>query len=366
MNRRINEALTKRHRSRLAVLAAAVTATALGLAGCSAGSSAASLPSSMSALVKQATTEGVVNWSAPKPKTQMQGAIDLFQKKYPGITVKYTETKAPDQVSQLRVQEAARKVAVDVAAAGELTVPPSLNFASQVNWSDYGVDAADSLFGSKMIYIWASPKVWAYNTTELSADKVPHTWNELLTTGTQGSKIAVESRGSFLTAWDVDKSMGADAGLAFAKKLAALKPHYAPNTTASEQLIESGQAAIGTSLMNLALAGKDKGVPIAIAPVTPTSTNETYIYVPKGAPHPAAAVLLSSFLSSQAAQTVLAKDYNSRIPRSTDCSAIGENVVLKTLCSAGVTWVSTGDLSNYNSLAKYFPETEKALGTFTG
>lgn len=365
MNRRINGALAKSGRRRLA-LAAGIVATALALAGCSASGTADTLPTSMSALVKQAKSEGEVAWSAPKPQAQMQAAIDLFEKKYPGITVKYTNTKAPDLVSQLKVQEAAHKVAVDVAAAGELTVPPSLGFAQSVKWTDYGVDKSDAVFDSKMIYIWASPKVWAYNTTDLDPSEAPSTWDGLLSTDLAGSKISVEQRGSFMTAWEVDPSMGQKKGLTFAKKLAALKPHYTPNTTESEQLIESGQAAMGTSLMNLVLAGKDSGAPVAIAPVTPTSTNETFIYVPNGAPHPAAAVLLSSFLSSSDAQAALAKDYNSRIPRNTDCSDPGENAVLQTLCSEGIKWYSTPNLDAYNSLAKYFPKTQKALGTYVG
>jgi iron(III) transport system substrate-binding protein len=93
----------------------------------------------MADLVKQAESEGEVAWSAPKPLEQMQPAIDLFEKKYPGIKVKYTNTKAPDQVSQLKMEQAARKVSVDVAAAGELTVPPSLELADTVDWATYGI-----------------------------------------------------------------------------------------------------------------------------------------------------------------------------------------------------------------------------------
>jgi iron(III) transport system substrate-binding protein len=97
-----------------------------------------------------------------------------------------------------------------------------------------------------------------------------------------------------------------------------------------------------------------------------TSTNETFIYVPKGAPNPAAAVLLSSFLSSEEAQDALAQHYNSRIPRNTDCSDPKQNKVVETLCSEGIKWSSTGTLGAYNSLTDYFPEIQKALGTYTG
>lgn len=313
-----------------------------------------------------ATEEGEVAWSAPKPKAQMQGAIDLFERQYPGIKVKYTNTKAPDQVSQLKVQQAANKVAIDVSAAGELTVPPSLNMAETVNWSDYGVDPGDASFDNRMIYLWASPKVWTYNTSKLAPADAPKSWDDLLKTEVPGDKLAVEGRGSFMTAWNVNQALGQSPAFDWAKRLATLQPHYTTNTSESEQLVESGQATIGTSLMNLALEGKDSGAPVEIAPVTPTSTNETFIYVPKGAPHPAAAVLFSSFLSSPEAQGKLAEHYNSRIPRNTDCSTPDMNETLKTLCDNDMEWSSTSDLDAYHSLTKFFPEVQKALGTYAG
>lgn len=366
MKRRIRRSRCGSARARSAFAAIAAIAI-IGLQGCATPPTPASdLPTSKSELVKMATEEGEVAWSAPKPKAQMQGAIDLFEKEYPGIKVKFTNAKAPDQVSQIKVQQAAKKVAIDVAAAGELTVPPSLEMAEAVQWSDYDVDASDASFDNKMIYIWASPKVWAYNTSQLAPEDVPSSWDELLETDVPGNKMAVEGRASFMTVWNVNKTMGQSAALTWAGRLATLQPHYTTNTTEAEQLVESGQAAIGTSLMNLALEGKDSGAQLDIAPVTPTSTNETFIYVPQGAPHPAAAVLFSSFLSSQEAQDQLAKHYNSRIPRNTDCSTPDMNKALRTLCDNDMEWSSTSDLDKYHSLTKFFPEAQKALGTYAG
>lgn len=366
MKRRIRRSRCGSARARSALAATAAIAI-IGLQGCAAPPTPASdLPTSKSELVKMATEEGEVAWSAPKPKAQMQGAIDLFEEEYPGIKVKFTNAKAPDQVSQIKVQQAAKKVAIDVAAAGELTVPPSLKMAEGVKWTDYGVDASDASFDDKMIYIWASPKVWAYNTSQLASENAPSSWEEILNTGLPGNKIAVEGRASFMTVWNVNESMGQADALDWAGRFAGLKPHYTTNTTESEQLVESGQAAMGTSLMNLALEGKDSGAPVGIAPVTPTSTNETFIYVPKGAPHPAAAVLFSSFLSSQEAQDQLAEHYNSRIPRNTDCSTPDMNEALQTLCDNDMEWSSTSNIDAYHSLTKFFPEAQKALGTYAG
>jgi iron(III) transport system substrate-binding protein len=349
---------------RLMAVLAAVTVTASACGGT--GDAAAKLPGSMPDLVKQAESEGQVAWSAPKPLEQMQPAIDLFEKKYPGIKVKYTNTKAPDQVSQLKMEQAARKVSVDVAAAGELTVPPSLELADTVDWATYGINKDHIFFEDKAVYIWAAPKVWAYNKTMVTPADVPTTWDDLLKPRWKDAQIGAESRASFMTVWNLDPALGEDKALTWAEQFAAQKPHFTPNTTQSEGLIESGQVDMGTSLINLVLQAQKTGAPVELAPLSPTNTNETFIYMPKGAPHPAAAVLLTSFLSSDEAQAALATTYNSRIPQETDCSNPGQSPVVKALCTAKITWHSTGTIEHYNALAEFFPKAQKALGTDLG
>ncbi|MFG2781344.1 ABC transporter substrate-binding protein [Streptomyces prunicolor] len=350
---------------RLSAATGVLLVTAASLSACGTGADAVDLPTTTSALAKQAKSEGVVNWASWNPEAQMQPAIDLFEKKYPGIKVKYTNVKAPDQVSQLKMEEAARKVSIDVANAGGLTVTPAVKLAADVDWSKYGVGTKD-VFARNFVYVWATPKVWAYNTDKVKPADVPRSWDDVLDAKWSGGKVSAESRASFMTVWDLNSSMGEAKALAWAKKFAPLKPHYSPNLTQAEAPIESGQVSIGTSLVNLVLAAKAKGAPVEIAPVSPTSANESYLYVPKGAPHPAAAALLTSFLSSDAAQSVLAKTYNSRIPADTDCSDPGGNAVVQTLCAAHVKWYGAKSLKDYDNLTDFFPKVEKALGTDVG
>ncbi|WP_306322140.1 MULTISPECIES: ABC transporter substrate-binding protein [unclassified Streptomyces] len=353
------------HRRRRTFAAGTVLVAAACMTGCGAKVEGADLPKSMTALVKQAGREGEVEWSAPKPQAQMQPAIDLFEKKYPGIKVKYTNTKAPDQVSQLRMEQAAGKVSVDVANAGGLTVGPSADMADDIDWSRYGI-GKENILDKGLVYIWAVPKVWAYNTDKVKPADVPRTWDDLLDPRWSGGKVSAESRASFLTAWDLDPDLGQTKALEWAKKFAAQKPHYAPNTTQTEAPVESGEVSIGTSLINLVLEAKKKGAPVEVAPLSPTNANESYLYVPKGAEHPAAAALLTSFLSSDTAQQALAKTYNSRIPAKTDCSNPDATPVLAAICKAGLTWYPTATLDEYNRLTSFFPKGEKSLGTDIG
>ncbi|MBD0735543.1 ABC transporter substrate-binding protein [Streptomyces sp. CBMA29] len=350
---------------RFSAVAGVLLVTAASLSACGTGAGTADLPPTVSGLAKEARSEGVVNWASWNPEAQMRPAIDLFEKTYPGIKVKYTNVKAPDQISRLKVEQAARKVSIDVANAGGLTVSPAVKMAADVDWAKYGVGAKD-VFAKNFVYVWATPKVWAYNTGKVKAADVPTSWDDLLDGKWGDGKVSAESRASFMTVWDLNDAMGEAKALDWAKKFAPLKPHYSPNLTAAAAPIESGQVDLGTSLINLVLAAKAKGVPVEIAPVSPTSANESYLYVPKGAPHPAAAALLTAFLSSDEAQSVLAKTYNSRIPASTDCSAPDGNAVVTALCAAHVEWYGATSLKDYDNLAGFFPKVEKALGTDVG
>ncbi|MEV1025701.1 ABC transporter substrate-binding protein [Streptomyces sp. NPDC050264] len=347
---------------RLALTAAGVLVGTLGLTGCGTSAESAALPTSMTALVKQAKKEGEVDWVVPKPQEQMQPAIDLFEKKYPGIKVKYTNTKPGDEVSQLKVEQAAKKVSIDVGNAGGLSVTPSATLAADTDWSKYGIDD-ENIFAENFVYVWATPKVWAYNTDKVKPADVPKTWDDLLGSAWSDGRISAESRASFLAAWHLDPSMGDKKALAWAEKFAAQEPHYSPDLSQAEAPIESGQVSIGTSLANQVLAAKDKGAPVDIAPISPTSANESYVFVPKGAPHPAAGALLTSFLSSEEAQSALAKTYNSRIPVTTDCADPDGIPVLQAVCKANLKWFPTSTLRDYNSLSSLFTKAEKVLGT---
>lgn len=331
------------------------------LTACGGSAEVADLPASMDDLVAQAQDEGEVNWASWNPEEQMQPAIDLFEKTYPGIQVNYSNIKAPEQISQIKVEQQAGKVSIDVGNVGGLTVAPAVELAGDVDWEQYDVDG-EFVFADDFVYVWATPKVWAYNTEKVAEADVPRTWEELLDSRWD-NEVSAESRGSFMTVWDLEESLSEEAGLEWASDFSELSPLYAPSLTQSAAPVESGQVSMGTSLINLVLASQDRGAPVEVAPVSPTSANESYLYVPDGAPHAAAAVLLTSFLSSDEAQDLLAETYSSRIPVDTDCSDANSLAVVQALCDAGISWVGTSSLEEYQELASFYPEVEKALGT---
>ncbi|WP_217169363.1 ABC transporter substrate-binding protein [Streptomyces sp. AC512_CC834] len=349
-------------RSRTALLTALALVITFFMAACGGGPPPAPKAEDLDALYQEAKGEGEVIWFAPKPEAQMRPAIDAFEKKYPGIEVKYTNKKAPDLVTQLNVEQAADRVSFDVSNAGGLTVLPSQDMAAKVNWADYEVPS-EQIFADDFVYVWAVPKVWAYNTEAVPESEAPASWQDLLGPRWDGGKLSVESRGSFMTVWAQDPSRGTDAGLDYASRLSKARPHYTENTTQSHTNIVSGQTPVGTDLINLVLEARAKGAPVAVAPVGPTNANKGYLFVPEGAPHPAGGRLLTAFLASEEGQAALVDTYNSVIPTKTDCTNADTNPVIGALCDAGVEWFSESDIEQYKKFSAFFPKVEEALGT---
>ncbi|MEK8169428.1 extracellular solute-binding protein [Streptomyces sp. M19] len=290
----------------------------------------------------------------------MRPAIDAFKKKYPGIEVQYANKKAPDLVTQLNVEQAADRVSFDVSNAGGLTVLPSQGMAAKVDWADYGVPSGQ-VFADDLVYVWAVPKVWAYNTHAVSKADVPARWNDLLGPRWKGGKLTVESRGSFMTVWAQDPSR--------APAPVSTTPPDSPRCTPLRREHHAGPRehrlrpdAGGHRPRQPRAGGPGQGAPIAVAPVGPTNANKSYLFVPKGSPHPAAGRLLTAFLASEEGQSALVDTYNSIIPTDTDCTDAATNRVIGALCEAGVEWFSETDIKQYEQFSAFFPRSKRPWG----
>src|SRR5205814_152717 len=75
----------------------------------------------LDALYQQAKTEGQVVWNSSQQDSIFQPVIEAFQKTYPGIKVGYSQAGA-DSVAKIQIQQAAKKVEVDVGNVAELNL----------------------------------------------------------------------------------------------------------------------------------------------------------------------------------------------------------------------------------------------------
>src|SRR5581483_1519540 len=81
----------------------------------------------LDALYQKAKGEGSVTWYDATATDVMAPLVQEFEKTYPGIKVAYTDSKPPDIFTQVRVQETAHNVSIDVADGAELNIPDTIN-----------------------------------------------------------------------------------------------------------------------------------------------------------------------------------------------------------------------------------------------
>ncbi|HUP97421.1 MAG TPA: extracellular solute-binding protein [Usitatibacter sp.] len=156
--------------------------------------------------------------------------------------------------------------------------------------------------------------VVAYNTGRVAAADVPNSYEDLLDPKWTG-RFAVEAAD---VAWfaAVAKAMGEAKGVAFFRKLAAMKPGIRSGHTLMAELVAAGEIdlALDAHVQGIARL-KEKGAPIEWKALQPAFGQPSSVGVAAKAPHPNAALLFADFILSREGQEII-KSRN-RVPSST-------------------------------------------------
>lgn len=155
--------------------------------------------------------------------------------------------------------------------------------------------------------------VLAYNTQRVAPADVPRTYDDLLAPRWAG-RFAVEADD---VAWfaAVVKAMGEANGLAYFRKLAAMKPSMRSGHTLMAELVAAGEIDIALDAHVQGVARLiERGAPIAWKPLQPAFGQPSSVGLARRAPHPNAALLFIDFLLSREGQEIL-RDHK-RVPSS--------------------------------------------------
>jgi iron(III) transport system substrate-binding protein len=155
--------------------------------------------------------------------------------------------------------------------------------------------------------------VLAYNTKLVKPADVPNSYADVLDPKWKG-KISIEATDVVWFA-AVTKAMGEDKGLAYFRKLAAMKPDMRTSHILMAELVSAGEIPLAlTAYNNNVETLKKKGAPIEWKALQPAFGRPSSIGVAKHAPHPHAALLFTDFVLSKEGQEIL-KNVN-RVPAS--------------------------------------------------
>ena len=156
--------------------------------------------------------------------------------------------------------------------------------------------------------------VLAYNTNRVKPSEAPNTYEDLLDPKWAGRFAVEEDDVPWFAA--VAKAMGEEKGVAFFRKLAAMKPSIRHGHTLMSELVAAGEIdmALDAHVQGVARL-KDKGAPVEWKALQPAFGQPSSVGVAKRAPHPNAGQLFADFILSREGQEIIKA--RNRVPSST-------------------------------------------------
>lgn len=320
------------------------------------GAAASSSP--LDRLYEAARLEGKVYFHSPLKDEVITEIIKLFNKRYPGIEVSYTNKPGADTVNQVVTESRAGRVTVDVGECGTYQPGPLIerNLVESPKWEEWGVSADRILVNGRLVLYYSMGQGIAYNTNMLKPNEIPRNWEDLLDPRWKGGKLLIDSRGQFGRVFThADK----ERGLRIARGVKAQEPIFVTRMAAALDQLAAGQAPLATVVLPTFLYLKEeKGAPMDLTPISPTSVSISGLFVPKGAPHPNAAKLLATWLTAPVAQKEL--DRLGAYGPLTPCEASRQ---ARLLCDKKVKSIGGKTLEEALAEEKYREDFQKALGT---
>jgi ABC-type Fe3+ transport system substrate-binding protein len=266
------------------------------------------------ALYEAAKKEGEVVWYTTLIVNQaVRPLIEAFNRKYPGIEVKYTRADSGPTAIKIMNEARAGRPQSDL-FDGIDTTPPLLTAGLVEPFipsaaDKYPAELKDpSGRWNALVVYFLTPAV---NTTLVPAAERPKSPQDLLHPRWKG-KIAwstVPASGSGVYVGSVLQTMGEDKGMAFLRALARqdIINVEATNRAILDQVIY-GQYPMALSIFNHhAVLSAQKGAPVEWLKVEPISAPMHSVGLTKNGPHPNAAKLLLDFLTSEDGQKTLAE-----------------------------------------------------------
>jgi iron(III) transport system substrate-binding protein len=241
---------------------------------------------------------------------------EAFERKY-GVRLVHWRTSSEKIVTRAVAEARGRRYEADVF---ESSVPHMEALRRERLLEDFDTPAFSQLVPAAMFkghrqYV-ADRLVFfvmGWNTNLVKREELPSKYEDLLDPRWAG-RITIEATD---VSWfaSVASAMGEAKGLAYFKRLAAMKPQMRNGHILTAQLVASGEVPFFLTAYNNNIESlKLKGAPVDWRPLQPAFGQAAAIAVARHAPHPHAALLFAEFVLSREGQEIYKKV--NRVPTS--------------------------------------------------
>jgi iron(III) transport system substrate-binding protein len=264
-------------------------------------------------LIEGARREGqVVLYSGLIVNQMLRPLATAFAKKYPFVKLTYWRADSEELLPKLAAEARAGRPVADLfegSGGGEVAVEAGLTqpFTSPLlaEYPESYRDPKGELAPTRLSYFGL-----AYNTRQVSADKVPKTYLDLLDPQWKGRMAwPYATTGRYLFLINLRLAWGEERAMAYFRKLAAQKIiNFASGSarTLVDRVI-AGEYPLALNIYaHHPLISAAKGAPVNTQLMDPVASAAGTISVIKDAPHPYAAMLLLDYILSREGQKIFA------------------------------------------------------------
>ena len=270
-------------------------------------------------LVEGAKKEGkLIIWTQLSKSGEVR-VLEKFNEKYPFIKMENSLQRVDDSREKLLMEaKTGRKSDVDVFENSSVAIIPLKKQGGILLSFPWGkifkIDPRAIDPENMAVAVEDAGGTLAYNTKQLSPDKLPKSYEDLLKPEWKGGKIGLDIRGFLFAdlvgsgAWTKEK------GLDFGKKLLAQDPKFGKGQTQMASMIVAGEIPMGVTALKNIVDGQNKGAPIGWVPLEPVPTKLVGFSAYKEAPHPQCAILFIGWISSPEGQRALQEFAGKSLP----------------------------------------------------
>lgn len=256
-------------------------------------------------ILSMARKEGVVEWQSTLPLTEAKDLVARFSKKYPTIELRHTRASGTGVINRFMTEYKSGVHRTDVIGARG-SLHPLLLKAGVIakNLAPFRRELREAFVDKDGYYAgnFTYGLVFGYNVKNVAANRVPATYEDLLSPYWKG-QMGLD-RESYDWLGGVIDIMGEQKGIDYARKLAEQNLKIIKGHTLLTQLVAAGEIRLLVDAYHHHIVSfKEKGAPLDLVIPDPLIVREpSGIWISKKAPHPYSAALLADFLFSKEGQ----------------------------------------------------------------